>query len=47
MGTQWINSLYPVAILLTVGPFVWGVSIKFKSTFKMYTQMLKDRRWFF
>lgn len=47
MGTQWINSLFPVAILLTVGPFVWGVSFKSKSTLKMYTEMLKDRRWFF
>ena len=47
MGTQWINSLYTVAILLTVEPFLWGVSFKSQLTFKMYTEILKNRRWFF
>ena len=47
MGTQWINSLYAVAILLTVGPFLWSVSFKSQLTLKMYKKMLKNRKWFF
>lgn len=47
MGTQWINSLYTVAILLTVWPFLWGVSFKSGLTFKTYTEMLKNRRGLF
>jgi hypothetical protein len=44
MGTRWINSLYAVAILLTIGPFLWSVSFNSQSTFKKYIEMLKNRR---
>lgn len=47
MGTQWINSFYSVIIMLTVWPFVWGLSFKTKRTFGKYLEMLKNRRWFF
>lgn len=47
MGTQWINSLYPVFIMLTVWPFVWGISFKTKLTLAKYLEILKNRRWFF
>ena len=46
MGTQWISSLYPGAVLLAIGPFLWGISLK-KLKFNTYKEMLKNRRWFF
>lgn len=47
MGTRWINSWYGFAILLMIGPFLWGVSFKPKLTFNKYIEMLKNRRWIF
>lgn len=47
MGTRWINNWYAVAILLTIGPFLWGVSFKAKLTFDRYIKILKNIRWIF
>ena len=47
MGTQWINSLYPIIILLTVLPFVWSIPFKKKLSLREYLQILKSRKWFF
>jgi hypothetical protein len=47
MGTRWINNWYAVAILLTIGPFLWGVSFKAKLAFDKYIKMLNNRRWIF